>query len=407
MATYYRLTQSSAKDPIYHLFDAINFAQHEREKEIRSATKIQSIIKMKQQRSTFFKIVRAVITVQRVYRGYQARKDTLRSIISRDEHRQLKIFHYFATQIQSRFRGYISRKKGFDYYRQRRYIEGVVAKSEAVRKEASEALERQLEEMAEKKDVDRRVAFEKSLANKHHLLSTATISGIYRHPLTVDGLATVFGTNVEDELRIHHQQQSMQQKQTTRKFKKDLPTRNGGAPPSVEEGGEDKDRSQEAEGGGAGASSSVAAAAAVSEPAERGGGGGASSATNSPLKASPPRNPKASSASAAFGPNAHRGGGGGGGMFSTATRGFNQSALPVSSVWGKGAMASQPTQSLQSSTPYDMVEEQERHDQAIAKAVQAKIHKNKAFGVKHKEEPAVGVSVNCQTPYTDPKGLRR
>lgn len=388
MATYYRLTQSNAKDPIFHLFDAINFAQHEREKEIKSATKIQSIVKMKQQRTQFFKVVKAVIAVQRVFRGYQARKETLRNMISRDGRRQMQIFHYFATQIQSRFRGYISRKKVYDFYSQRRYIAGVVAKSEAVRKEASEALEKQLDDMSQKAEIDRRAAFEKTLANKHHLLSTATISGVYRPPLSVEGMGTVFGTSAEDELRdyaIAQKQQQQQGASSARKFKKDLPTRSNvqhrsaSASPANNEGEECNDTAVNAAGSGE-------------------------------FKPSPPRNAKASSASAALG---------GGGMMGIATRGNAASsvfskrgggavvAAGVSTYWGKGVLAQQPSQSLQSSTPYDMVEQQERHDKALNKAILEKIHGRGGFNVRRVDEPEFGTTVNCETPYADSKGLRK
>lgn len=336
MASYYRLVQSSEREPILHLFDAINYAQHEREKEIRSATKIQSIAKMRQQRSAFLKVVGAVIAVQRVYKGYQARKKTVKHLIDRDKARQMKIFHYFATLIQSRFRGYISRKKGYDYYSQRRYVEGVVAKSEEVRKEALAALENQLADMASTAEKNKRVAFEKSLLNKHHLLSTATISGVYRPPLSETGFRTVFGTNVEDELR------SEQTLAGSRKFKRDLPT------------------------------TLVHANSTGASPCE--GQAETAAANTSPTR-------------------------------SQSTKAANNKLI-TGSIWGKGSLAYQPPQTLLSSTPYDIVQQQERHDSSLNKAITERIH-GKGFSVKKPEAPKFGTTVNCETPYRPPPPMNK
>ena len=100
-----------------------------------------------------------------------------------------------------------------------------------------------------------------------------------------------------------------------------------------------------------------------------------------------------------------------------ATARLNQSAgstavlrngIPNSSVWGKGSLAAPPPQTLQSSTPYDMVDQQERHDRALNKAVLERIHGKGGFNVRKATEAGFGgPTVNCETPYVDPKGPRQ
>ena len=222
MASYANLRGQMGHLPIQNIFHATNEAEATLEAEKKAAQKIQSIARMRQERNAFIKVVLAVIAVQRVYRSFQARREALRKRIRLAEDRNIRVFHYFATLIQSRFRGYMSRKTQYDFHAQRKYIASVTQTSEAVRQKAQEQLDEQLKRMAEAAEENDRTTYRKELERKHHLLSTATISGVYRPPLTVKGYTTVFGTAIEDDLHALAKEQRLSE--TSRKFKKDLPS---------------------------------------------------------------------------------------------------------------------------------------------------------------------------------------
>ena len=221
MTSYAALRANMGYQPIQGIFNATNEANAILQREVRAAQSIQSIARMRRERNAFLKVVLAVISVQRVYRSFQARRHALVKRIALAEERNLRVFHYFATLIQSRFRGYMSRKLHYDFHAQRKYIASVTQTSEQVRQQANQALQEQLVMLGEKQDDDDRKAYLKELHKKHHLLSTATISGVYRPPLTVKGYTTVFGTAIEDDLAAASKAQRLAE--SSRKFKKDLP----------------------------------------------------------------------------------------------------------------------------------------------------------------------------------------
>lgn len=197
------------------LTDAFAIASINGAHECDAATKIQSVARMAAQRKRFVKLRAEVVNIQRCFRGYRGRKHFLRARIACVEAFNRSVFDHFASLIQSCFRGYWLRKTRCDFYARKRYIRSIQDRSEAVRQEAITQAEilRSLHET--KQHTEQLAEFKKATANLHHLLSTASVCGIYRAPLSVDGCKTVFGTHMEDELRAVTV--------VRRKFKKDLP----------------------------------------------------------------------------------------------------------------------------------------------------------------------------------------
>ena len=207
------------------LFKKIDTATDTHEAENHAATKIQSVARMRQQRKIFLVTLKAVVDMQRVFRGYCGRKKAVRTQIARLEAFNRAVFHHFATVIQSRFRGFYARKYVSDFYARKKYLAKIVDVSENVRAEAQRVFEEQqkLHEAAIRASQGQE--YGQVTSKMHHLLSTASISGIYRQPLSKDGMQTVFGTNIEDDLREVSQR---------RKFKPDLPAK------SMTSGGKDQ-----------------------------------------------------------------------------------------------------------------------------------------------------------------------
>lgn len=189
--------------------------------EATAASKIQSIGRMYAQKKSFRHVLRCIVNIQRSFRGYRDRKKALRVRIQQQKMYNAAVFDHFATLIQSRFRGFILRKRHCDFYARKRYIQGIVDQNEKVRDESISAFQAQQSERERTLREEQRNAFVSATKNLHHLLSTSCVSGVFRPPLSVDGAKTVFGTNIEDDLRsiplMHNHSTS------GRKFKPDLP----------------------------------------------------------------------------------------------------------------------------------------------------------------------------------------
>lgn len=202
------------------LIHAMQTATREAQREATAAAKIQSVARMASQRRKYLSVQASIIDIQRCFRGYLGRKRFLREKIATQIRYNEAIFNHFATVIQSRIRGFLLRKKHCDFYARQRYIKDVSERSEAVRAEAQSYFETQRKLHEETQHAAQLAEFRQATKNMHHLLSTATVSGVYRPPLTVEGARTVFGTNIEDDLRAIPRQQGATSK---RKFKPDLP----------------------------------------------------------------------------------------------------------------------------------------------------------------------------------------
>lgn len=76
--------------------------------------------------------------MQRVFRGHCGRKHAAQARKNLLAQRQSLLFSYFATVIQSRFRGFYSRRYRHDFFARKRYIQGILDRSEALRKQLNE-----------------------------------------------------------------------------------------------------------------------------------------------------------------------------------------------------------------------------------------------------------------------------
>lgn len=200
MATYFTLLSDRNK-PVEAIFAATDKAEENRVRECDASTRIQSVARMRRARSRYVRVRSCIIAMQRVYRGYVGRRRFLDIVHAKQLERQRAVFDHFATVVQRHFRGFYSRKWRSDFFCQKRYLQQVEARSQAVREDARQAYEHQVAEVADREDAERRAKFEATAGQLHHLLSTAVRSGVLRPAMAATGLTTVFGTNVEDDLR--------------------------------------------------------------------------------------------------------------------------------------------------------------------------------------------------------------
>jgi len=223
MAAYFQL-QQRANLSVQSAFSAMNAAEAARPREQRAAELLQATARMMHDREAFQVQRTAAVTVQRVYRGYRGRLKYLDAQIAAARVYRAAVFNARATAIQRVFRGFLSRKHTSDFRAQRAYIARITEKSDAVRAVAATARREQEDAEGPAEAARQRAAFEAAIQGKHHLLSTAVRAGVLRPPLATAGATTVFGTDVEEELRALPV--------PPRKFKVELiPLQNASSPP--------------------------------------------------------------------------------------------------------------------------------------------------------------------------------
>lgn len=200
MAAYFNLL-TVRNQPVEAIFAATDVAEENRLIECAAATKIQSVARMRRGRVRYLHVRNCIVSMQRTYRGYMSRRRFLDIVCHARLSHQRAVYDHFATSIQRVFRGFYSRKWRSDYYSQKRYLQMVEARSQAVRHEAEQCRSQQEADTRVEFATIQRQEFQAAASGLHHLLSTAVRSGVLRPAAATTGLSTVFGTNVEDELR--------------------------------------------------------------------------------------------------------------------------------------------------------------------------------------------------------------
>lgn len=181
MATFINIMEQS-KDILAEIFDKSDGAEQQRQEEYHHAVVIQAWYRGCRSRRYLSELNEMAIKMQRVWRGYSARK-VWREMVA-TEVDKLKSTHYngMATRIQRAWHGFFSRKYIHDFYALKAYLRGIEEKNEEQRRQANEAWEREnnrLLAVQEEEGHNRLLADAKS---KHHLISTLTIPGVFNNP---------------------------------------------------------------------------------------------------------------------------------------------------------------------------------------------------------------------------------
>lgn len=166
--------------------DAFNIADFEN----FCAEKVQCVFRMFRERRAYQRTLRAILSLQRIFRAYVARNTVKTQQESDEIEYEKNCFHYYASRIQAVFRGYYSRKYVDDYYARRAYIFSVAARSDDVLQNAIlQRLVRDKEddEAQQKKEES---VYTKATEKVHFILSTVECSGVYRR-WPIDDFANV------------------------------------------------------------------------------------------------------------------------------------------------------------------------------------------------------------------------
>jgi hypothetical protein len=230
MSAFQTLLTRNGK-PLESAFAAINVATERAASENDAATKIQSVARMRSRRLAYLAVRQAIVDIQRIYRAFVARKRVLNSRLEQQKQFNNAVFHHYATVIQATYRGFYVRRHVSDFFARLKYLRKVVDASENVRKESQAKFEAAQKRLVEDVQRQRQNEYKAAATSVHHLLSTASVSGVYRPALSTTGVTTVFGTSVEDDIREVPPTFGT----TKRKFKTDLPSKtNAGQTVSTE-----------------------------------------------------------------------------------------------------------------------------------------------------------------------------
>eukprot|EP00794_Sanderia_malayensis_P017456 gene17456-19203_t len=178
MATHWRL-QKQVPGAISMIYSRNRMAEEARQREFRSAIKIQSWFRGERVRSYMRYLNDCAITIQKNYRAHVDRA-IYRELVHNELIRRRKIYYNkMATKIQTSWRGYYIRKYIFNYYARKKYLDALVKRNEIVRRDLDAiANHMKAEQEREKNEIQQREK-EMNARRHHYLISTEVKPGIY------------------------------------------------------------------------------------------------------------------------------------------------------------------------------------------------------------------------------------
>ena len=182
MAKYLQKVESRHRDMIDTYYRMLNEAEKYRPQENAAAIVIQKDWRMFKIKWQHNDKKRAILKIQRVWRGFIGRCQFMNKKQSENEYKQTKFFNEQAKIIQKYYRGYYSRKWEHDFYARKGYLQRVQATNEEVRKQLEEFAKKSAIEEAKLQEQTARTEFHELATNLHHLASTKIIPGVYNPP---------------------------------------------------------------------------------------------------------------------------------------------------------------------------------------------------------------------------------
>lgn len=144
----------------------------------------------------------AAAEIQRFFRGFLGRQRIRRLRAEANERFQEAVHNYAASQIQKSFRGFYSRRYKHDYFARRAYVIGVVQQGEAMRSKLQQHLDEQVSATLAAEEAKAEAAFDKATQNLHHLVSTASIRGVFNPAYARDASEVPSAFNIPMETHL-------------------------------------------------------------------------------------------------------------------------------------------------------------------------------------------------------------
>ncbi|XP_041648027.1 spermatogenesis-associated protein 17 isoform X2 [Cheilinus undulatus] len=164
------------------LFYRYRQAEENRLKENQAATRIQSWFRACRVRAYLSHLRKKAIIIQKIWRGFTARARFRQMVKEAYFIMKMNFYEEMAVRIQRRWRGFSVRKYVHNFYARKRYLEGVTANNELVRRELDELEELQKRERDCLQMLKEQTAKVYQAHRSHHLLSTKQCPGIFNPP---------------------------------------------------------------------------------------------------------------------------------------------------------------------------------------------------------------------------------
>jgi len=172
--------------------------------EKEAAIKIQSVYRGSKVREHWHAVLHNACLVQRMSRGWLARVRTRAKRAEKNIRLNAMFFHHCGTIIQKFFRGWSSRKNLHDYYGRKRYLQKVEQRGEWTKEYLARYQANQEMEAKIEEETQMRREFDNLAGELHHLVSTKSIAGVYNPPYN-DMLPRAFEKPIEQHLRENFQ----------------------------------------------------------------------------------------------------------------------------------------------------------------------------------------------------------
>lgn len=172
----------SRRQVVEELFEKKRDAEEERDREFQAALKIQCWFRGTKVRAYLKFLHHCARTIQRHFRGHKGREIYRQLVQEKLARMRIDFYNKQATIIQRFWRGFYIRKYIFNYYSRKRYLLGVLAKNEIVRKELEEFAIKSRQEKELKRELEEKLAKQMKARKTHYLISTHQLPGVYNSP---------------------------------------------------------------------------------------------------------------------------------------------------------------------------------------------------------------------------------
>eukprot|EP01048_Picozoa_sp_COSAG05_P014663 COSAG05_NODE_1681_length_4286_cov_32.661810_2_plen_339_part_00 len=170
------------------------------DKELGATVLIQRVWRGVSARLRMFERSFAVLTMQRIWRGFAGRLEYAQRLIVAQRKSRMKFYDDMATRIEKRWRAVYSRKVKHDFYARKLFLQAIEQKNEETRQMLNQHYDQQVEDVRARTMDNARSDFGRLISDKHHLVSTVSIPGVFNSPFP--GMQpTAFGEYVDDHLR--------------------------------------------------------------------------------------------------------------------------------------------------------------------------------------------------------------
>ncbi|CAM9179695.1 unnamed protein product [Chrysoparadoxa australica] len=161
---------------------------------------LQRIFRGKVARDRWKLMNQAVTIIARLYRGFRGRGVASSALECKLDREAEGVLHYHAIKIQGIYHGYSSRKYNYNHARRKQYLKEVADAGSAMRKTLRDHLTA-LEEAEEQEAREKRGSeIQRLSASLHHLVSTASIPGVFNSPYLQGAVPTIDGVAVDKHL---------------------------------------------------------------------------------------------------------------------------------------------------------------------------------------------------------------